>query len=176
MERFLFIFKSFIRTASMPFSLLTHLMNIFQINRSFNLWTANWLADWQKINQLQFWWPISFLCYLWSKNETFFGSSFWNMKICCFSRFYMTINWTSLGFWLLVGQNEQFKDITFGSGQLWWACFVIFWMFYSLNNYWIDLQLYTHCMWLDTDSVWPAAQNPKALRVLSSGSVLTDSM
>lgn len=42
--------------------------------------------------------------------QTFPISSFSSMKICCFSLFYIIINWISLSFWLLVGQNKTFKD------------------------------------------------------------------
>lgn len=71
-----------------------------------------WLVSQQKIYHQLFWQPINCLSYLFKKNAKHSVSSFSKVRICCFSMFYMTLNWISFG--LLVGQNPQ-SDVTVGN-------------------------------------------------------------
>lgn len=76
MERFLFILWSGL--ASIPLSLLMHLMNIFLINQSFGLWTLKNNGDTninRKLISYRFDnWLI--VCIQWSENGTFFDFIF----------------------------------------------------------------------------------------------------
>lgn len=58
--------------------------------------------------------------------QMFAGSSLLNVKIFSFSLVYMIVNDILLGLGPLVGQNEQFKNVTLGSGKLLWAYVTIF--------------------------------------------------
>lgn len=45
--------------------------------------------------------------------KTFSGSSIYIVRIFCFYLFYIIVNWTASGFWIVeFKQNEHFKDLT----------------------------------------------------------------
>lgn len=66
--------------------------------------------------------------------EQCYYSSFSNVIICCFSLSYMTVNGISLGFELLVRQNEAFGVVTLAYGKSWQALFYSLLMLCRPNN------------------------------------------
>ncbi len=79
------------------------------------------LIDWLILFSFYFIYLFSFK----KQFQTFAASSFFNVRSCCFSSSFMTVNEDSLGFELLAGQKKQLKAVTLGSGQQWWTFFNI---------------------------------------------------
>lgn len=59
----------------------------------------------------------SFQSFFMQKCQTVAGSDFLNVKICCFSSSSVTVNVESLGFGLLVGQEERFEDVALSENK-----------------------------------------------------------